>query len=252
MKLPKLWRVKRAKKAIGAFHVTWKGERINLATQDAAEALKRAREVVTKGRKKFRDDADGAAESLIAAVRDVPPTPPPASTAPWAPVDFGPPAPALPPIPNEAPPPPPPDMSGAPAASGEWHANLSDAAAAGSQQSDTPPPPVDIPSDAELAEGGVKLQIWAAETYVRAKVYKGFQAPQIADEAKAALAAEWEKIIAFSGVGAMLPPWVPGLAIPILSLVAATKAMAEVFAEQATQQKAAAGGTADAGAPGAA
>jgi hypothetical protein len=257
MKLPKLWRVKRAGKAIGAWHITWKGERINLATQDAAEALKRTREAV-KGKKKFRDDADGAAESLIAAVRDVPQRSDtggvaggggdPASEQPHsspvvqlaAPPGLGAPPASEPPSPTDSQPPPP--------ASGEWHASLNDAAAASSQQDTPPPPPPELPSDADLAKAGVGFQIWAAETYVRAKVYKGFQAPQIEEEAKEALAAEWEKIIKYAGVGAMMPAWVTALAVPAITIVAASKKMADVFTEQAEQQKAAAGETARAAA----
>jgi hypothetical protein len=65
--LPKLWQRNIGGKLIGAFHVTIKGTRINLGTKDASEALKR-RKLAMAGRRKFKDDIEGAAEATIAAL----------------------------------------------------------------------------------------------------------------------------------------------------------------------------------------
>jgi hypothetical protein len=251
--MPKLWRVSRAGKQIGAYHVTVGGVRVNLGTQDATLALER-RKAAVKGRRGFLSDVDGAADDLVAALHvaaheqggaapsgahtpaAVGSTPTPAtggggggaiggasdadhvaaSPAPAAAAD------------NHA--------------AGDWHANLDAAVAAANVPSDAPPPaaPPEV-SDEELAGLGVELQIWIAAARARQKVYRGFQTPTITDEGRAPLVEQWKKIVSFAGVGAILPPWVTGLLIPAVTLVTATVAMAAGFAALAEEQRKAAG-----------
>lgn len=63
--LPKLWRVRRGGKPIGAWHVNVGGHRVNLRTKDAGEAEKRARKAA-RGVREFDDDAGG--ESAAASI----------------------------------------------------------------------------------------------------------------------------------------------------------------------------------------
>jgi hypothetical protein len=91
-----------------------------------------------------------------------------------------------------------------------------------------------------LASLGVEFQLWIAKKRAQ-QVYKAFRAPTVDDEAKEPLAEQWKKIIAYAGVGAMLPPWVTGLLIPAVTLVTATAALASAYADLAADQKRAAG-----------
>jgi hypothetical protein len=104
----------------------------------------------------------------------------------------------------------------------------------------TPPPPPEV-SDDELANLGVDFQIWTATQWAKQKVYRGLILPPVPDEMRAPLAEQWKKIIAYAGVGAMLPPWVTGLLIPAVTLITATMAMAGGFAMVAEDQRKAAG-----------
>jgi hypothetical protein len=242
VKLPKLWRKRRRPGGAfgGSYYVKWNGDDINLGTSDANEALERRKQAV-KGKRKFRSDVDQAADELVAALEQIPVSSPPPAPPPELP-----PAPQLAPVPPELPPPAPPPAppESPPPPAGDWHANLESAVAAANaapSAEELPPPPPDV-SDEELAALGVEGQIWVAAAWARHKVWKGFLTPPIPNEAKGPLAEQWKKIIAYAGVGAMLPPWVTGLLIPTVTLITATTALAAVFAEEAGKQKKAAGG----------
>jgi hypothetical protein len=243
-RLPKLWRVKRAGKEIGAYHATVGGVRVNLGTQDAELALER-RKAAVKGTRKFRSDVEGAADDIIAALETAPPNSGgggapvgEAADGPGSPVG----APANPAPPGGAPPPPQEVAAAAAPAGGDWHANLDAAVAAANVPSDRPlPPPVPEVSDDELAGLGVDFQAWTATQWAKQKVYRGFIRPPMPAEAKDPLAEQWKKIIAYAGVGAMLPPWVTGLLIPAVTLITATAALAAGFAVLAEEQRKAAG-----------
>jgi hypothetical protein len=251
---PKLWRVKRAGKEIGAYHVTVGGVRVNLGTQDAGRALER-RALAVKGRRSFRSDVEGAADDIIAklnvaaheqggAAPSGAHTPAAVGSTP-APATVGPPD-----VAGSGGASPPDDSAPAAvtdpaAASGDWHANL-DAAVAASAPADSGAPPAQADpeiTDQQLAELGVDAQMWAARQYARTKVYKAFEAPPVPDAARAHLVAEWKKIVAYGGVANMLPPWVMGLAVPAITIITTTVVTAQAYAELAAQQAKAAGVT---------
>lgn len=72
MTTPKLWQRTNADgKFFGSYHVTIKKRRINLHTQDVETARKR-RALAMRGQQRFKDDSQGAAEKLIAALDATP------------------------------------------------------------------------------------------------------------------------------------------------------------------------------------
>jgi hypothetical protein len=235
MKVPQLWRVKRAGKSIGALHVTVKGVRVNLATQDATVGRERAKEAV-RGRRKFTPDASmrrprasrvstgdamdtTGAERLIAALEGGPPPQSAEVGGVGIPaVADG----AETPQARNAPPPPteaqPTSAATGPDAAG-W---ADDVHAAGSQTStgsadagaDDAPAAPEV-SDEVMADMAVNAQVWVAEKWAQFDVYDGFSA--------------------------VIPPWVTGLLIPSVVLVTTTFAMAKGFALIAEQQRKEAG-----------
>lgn len=97
-KIPKPQRAGRGSKKIGNYFIKDRdGKQVNLGTKNANEALARAREFATTGKRNFQDDLDGAAEATIAAVEATPvatsagieapaaPAPPPVPVAPASP-----------------------------------------------------------------------------------------------------------------------------------------------------------------------
>jgi hypothetical protein len=87
-KAPKLWRRKKGGKHVGNWFVTIKDIPVNLGTKDADRALRHRSEAL-KGRRKFVDDVEGAADDTVAVVAPKPspietvlPEPPPAAAPP--------------------------------------------------------------------------------------------------------------------------------------------------------------------------
>jgi hypothetical protein len=117
----------------------------------------------------------------------------------------------------------------------------SSAAAAASAAAQPEPPPAPTVSDEELAALAVDGQVWIAKQYAKHKVFEGFVAPPLPDDSRRTLIDQWKAIAAYTGVSAMLPPWVTGLAIPVAVLLTTTIAMAKGFAMLAAEQKKAAG-----------
>jgi hypothetical protein len=261
MKVPQLWRVKRAGKSIGALHVTVKGVRVNLATQDATVGRERAKEAV-RGRRKFTPDASmrrprasrvstgdamdtTGAERLIAALEGGPPPQSAEVGGVGIPaVADG----AETPQARNAPPPPteaqPTSAATGPDAAG-W---ADDVHAAGSQTStgsadagaDDAPAAPEV-SDEVMADMAVNAQVWVAEKWAQFDVYDGFIAPPLPDEGRHKLATQWKTLITYTGFSAVIPPWVTGLLIPSVVLVTTTFAMAKGFALIAEQQRKEAG-----------
>jgi hypothetical protein len=243
-KLPRLWRKKRGGKLYGAWLATIDGDDVSLQTKDAELARQRL-PAALKGARNFQSDAAAAAaasepgvEELggaeAARVGEFPAVPvaPPSSPAPVVPDQV-----IRPPL----------QLAAMPESEAQAEAEATAAAAqevagdGGFGGADPPlPPPPEI-SNKELALLGVEAQLWVAQQYARSKVWKGYTAPQLPPEAKAPLAEQWEKIIAYSNLGAMLPPWVTGLVIPGVTIVVATASLGQVFAAHAAEQKRAAG-----------
>jgi hypothetical protein len=248
--LPRLWRRKRADgREFGSYHVVIKKRRVNLRTSDAEKARRRRLEA-WRGKKDFMDDVEAAAAVAVEAFDSAPADlfEPRAQSAPTLETPASP-APVVPPpppvTPMPVPPPVPligllPDGYAPPGAAG-WQDDAS--AAAGAASAPEMPLPTSPPevSDEELAGLGVEGQLWFASMYARQKIWKGFQAPKFPEEAKAELAAPWKKLIAYANVGAILPAWVTGLVIPVVTIIASTAAMAGACAELAKEQKRAAG-----------
>lgn len=246
--LPKLWRKRKGSKGpyTGNYICKVNGTEVNLRTVilDGPDgAIARSKEALN-GRRSWPTDADRVVDDMERA-------PPPAATPPALV------PPALPPAADAAPPPPPsvqPDSvippppvlralppmssdadaeaSATSAAAEETAAGAAGAAGGGDQAT---PPEVNLD---ELAELAVDAQVWCAAEYVRYKVHRGFATPQIADEGKKQLAAQWKKIAEYSGAAVLLPPWVTGLLIPGAILLTSTFAMARSFADAARQQAA--------------
>lgn len=89
MKIPKPQRARKGKtgKYVGNYFIKdpADGHQINLGTKNATEALARAKEFATTGKRNFQDDLDGAAEATLAAVEAAPATPTAGIEAPAAP-----------------------------------------------------------------------------------------------------------------------------------------------------------------------
>lgn len=263
MKTPSLQRTLRAGERIGAYYVWVKGKRVNLRTQDAIEAQKRARRAA-RGESRFAPDVsmarrpraaraavdgEGAADSLIAALTGRQPStdynpaaqsspPPVAHDAPAA--DMGSQGDTPPVIEPEIVPP---EDHAHPNPEG-WTEAVRDAAGAGGNSPETARavPVVDPEiADAELAKLGVEAQLWIASTYAKQKVWKGFTPPTVPQEARDPLIEQWKKILAYCNVASVMPPWVFGLAVPAVTLITATTALAYAFAELAKEQKKQAG-----------
>lgn len=254
MKLPKLTRKKGPKgKYTGNYLCKVRGFQVNLGTKllDGPDgAIERSKEALA-GRRNFRSDLDKAVDQMETTPATAAPLAPPAS----APLEQ-PPAPTAAPPPAAPggvtpdavlPPPPRPLLVAVPNDAAEEAAANAAAAAetAGSKPDDAqaaesaPDPEVSLD---ELADLGVTAQVWCAAEYARAKVYRAFPTPEIADEGKQKLAEQWKKILNYSGASALLPPWVTGLVIPACVLVTSTVAMARGFAEAAKDMKERAGG----------
>lgn len=244
MKPPALWRKKKDGKFSGSYFAKITGEDVNLSTKNAELARQRLVEAL-RGKRTWPSDAELAAQALEAdiegAAAGASQGPAGAASQPAA----APPAPAAPPVvPDHIEPPralPPIPASSADEARAEAEATNAAAAETGGAAGEAAPPPPPEVSNEELAALGVEAQLWVAQQYARSRVWKGYIAPQLPPEAKAPLAAQWEKLIAYANVGAMLPPWVVGLVIPGVTIVISTAALGQVFAEQAAQQKKAAG-----------
>ena len=245
MKPPALWRKKKDGKFSGSYFAKITGEDVNLSTKNAELARQRLVEAL-RGKRTWPSDAELAAQALEADIEGAAAAEPdnqagearksaqqPPAAAPPGPVvpDHIEPPRALPPIP----------ASSADEARAEAEATNAAAAETGGAAGEAAPPPPPEVSNEELAALGVEAQLWVAQQYARSRVWQGYMAPQLPPEAKAPLAAQWEKLIAYANVGAMLPPWVVGLVIPGVTIVISTAALGQVFAEQAAQQKKAAG-----------
>lgn len=228
MKIPKPWRTKRGKKYIGAYHVTLDGERINLRTQDANEALKRAKLAAQHGKRDFRDDAQEAAAATVDALTTTEPAPIPAlePTPPPPPA-----APAQPQPPTQAIPSPPPDepRASTPAA-GEtspaaqstagWADDAHRAAeeTAGSSDNQAPPPPqpqIDPAVAAAmfkvLAQNFVIMQLQLQAriiTWRTGKICKPLpQTPEMGMAMQMATDSWAEQLRIWIPLDAILPPW---------------------------------------------
>jgi hypothetical protein len=235
VKIPKLWRKNRGGKYYGSWLATLDGTDLSLNTRDAELARKRLAEAL-RGKRAWPSDAELAAAALEAEFeKPAPATEPPPVTPAAAP------PPAAPIVPDAIEPPRalPPMLSSPEEARAEAEATNEAAAETGGACAGPLPPPPEV-SNKELALLGVEAQLWMAQQYARSKVWKGYTAPQLPAEVKAPLAEQWEKILTYANVGAMLPPWVTGLVIPGVTLVVATATLGQMFAEQAAQQKKAA------------
>jgi hypothetical protein len=236
VKPPKLWRKRRGKGGAfyGSWYATFDGTDVNLLTANAELARQRLVEALRGKRDGWKTDAELAADALEAEI-----SPTPVEEPPPAPLNQGPPP--APPIQPDAYHPPPRALPPVPEADARAEAEATNAAAAESGGGEDPLPPPPEVSDKELALLGVEAQLWVAQQYARNKVWKGYTAPQLPPEAKAPLAEQWEKILAYANIGARLPPWVTGVVIPGVMIVVATGALGQAFAEQAAEQKKAAG-----------
>jgi len=256
-KLPKLWRKPgRGGKLTGNYICKVNGTEVNLRTKilDGDDgAIERSKQA-QNGRRSWPSDADKAAVQLE-TVTPAPSSPPASVTfkagdtvtatgtsepggTPPPPVhpDAVIPPPAAPPaqpmrlltpVPNEQET----EEAATVAAAEETAGGASDA------PEPSPAPLLEEPSVDELAELGVGAQVWLAAEYARRKVYRQFPTPQLPDEGKKQLAAQWKKILEYSGAAHLLPPWVTGLVIPGVVLLMTTQAMAQVFSEQAKEMK---------------
>lgn len=238
MKLPAIWRKKRKnKKEYGNRYATIRGVDVNLGTEDMDDARtelrRRMLEQAAAASEPDVEDGGGGGGEAASGGETPAPIPAPLPTSP-------PPAPIVPELVSQGTgvnPPPPSSEADARA-----EADATNAAAAETAGGADPPlPPAPEISNKELALLGVEAQLWVAQQYARNKVWKGYTAPQLPPEAKAPLAAQWEKIITYADLGAKLPPWVTGLVIPGVTIVVATASLGQVFAEQAAEQKRAAG-----------
>jgi hypothetical protein len=245
-KLPKLWRKKKGGRLAGNYFISIDGRDVNLGTSDANEAEKRRAAAVKNRRRNFPDELNELAladEQEAARVADessqggtVPggahnpdpggATPPPATNpAPAAPA-------ALPPMPSTS------DAQAEAAATAAAAAETTGGPAAGDAPID--PDAVQITNE-DLAKLGIEAQVALAAWRARSRVYQGFIPPPLPPEARAPLTEQWQKIITYANLGAVLPPWVTGLVIPGVTLVTATVAMAAAYEAIAEEQRKAAG-----------
>jgi hypothetical protein len=261
MKLPKPFRKKgRGGRYTGNWRAKVDGDEVNLGTTDAVAARARLIAAVKHGKRNFVDELDETAAAMelaeqqaVAAATDEVSEREMVSGSAGA-------APAPAPVPGSTPgaPPAAAPASSPPAAAPDPVAEAAATAAAAAETVESSLAAAEPANDnanteptaEELADLGVKLQVWGAEVYAQHKVYKGFVAPPLPTDAKAELAAQWRKIIEYSGASRALPPWVTGLVIPAASLAIASFGMAQGFAQLAEQQRQAGGAPAAPAAPG--
>lgn len=217
-----MYRKKRGGRLVGSWRVMIEGREVNLGTSDAELARERLRAAVERGRRKFDDELDQAAELEGNALSEAPAAPGPADTNP-APVAETP-APPLSAAPPPAPPEPPPaqdagaeaeDMAAAAADVVEGQpANDNGAAAA--------PPIDDAVLDAMLTQGAVvivDLQL-ALQGYA-IKRGTGLVPGAIPADSplRAGAAQAWvQQLKVWFPASTMLPPWALALILPALAI----------------------------------
>lgn len=212
---------------------SWYFQKVRLRTKDAIEGRQRAR-LAKIGKWPPAEEAAAKASvesfSLPGGIESV-------SQAPVAPlVSSSPPSAA----PDQTPPP----------ADGDW-TNVAAAAAADASEPIKP----DVvnhaaeqeardASNAEVAKVILGMQLWATEQLIKSKVWKGFVAPSMPEDARAAMAQPYKTMLDYGGAAIKLPPWVQGLVIPAATALFTAAAVSRMWADMAREQKAHAEATA--------
>ena len=213
MKAPKLWRKRRGRggKFVGSYHVTLKGEDVNLGTSDAGEALKRLVEA-KRGKRNFADELEEAAAAVDGTPEVQPPAPPP-SSPPLVPDAV---------IPPPAPPlqlPPAPSAEDARAEAEATNAAAGDVGGDAANDNGAPPPqfdPAAIDAMLEMAAHGVvdlqlQLQAWVIKK--RFKRIAGEIPPEAQFREMAAKA--WAMQLKLWIPTFNPPPWVIAVVLPL-------------------------------------